>query len=255
MDARASGGAGGAHDAGGDNAGAGGPDGGGTGNVLCPATALVCDDFEDGNLDGWTSMPAGGTITIDGTHATSGRNALSITIPGNQHGGFIERHGAPLFPLPGNVLYGRLMVFFDSIPPGHSDIVRGAPAAGGTPWYNVGEQLGQILLNYYNGAPTDCWARPNPVRPIAAQTWMCWEWSFNGPQNQMVFWIDGQQSRTVNMLGDGCVTGGNQTWVAPQFGSIRLGEYIAEISATPTRIWIDDVAIGTQGRIGCPPAP
>ena len=57
------------------------PDGtgtGGAGGVLCPPTALVCDDFEDGNLDGWTSMPAGGTITVDSTHAASGSSTSRL---------------------------------------------------------------------------------------------------------------------------------------------------------------------------------
>jgi hypothetical protein len=82
---------------------------------------------------------------------------------------------------------------------------------------------------------------------------MCWEWSFDSTRNEMQFWIDGVLSRRVTATGDGCLTNPTQTWVAPQFSSIRLGEYIAEISATPTRIWLDDVAIGTSGRLGCPP--
>jgi len=224
-----------------------------TSPALCPASALVCDDFEDGNLDGWTTLPSGGTITVDTTHARSGTSALSINIPGNQRGGFIERKGAPLFPLPAGQLFGRVMVYFDSVPDGHSDIVRGAPVGGSTPWYNVGEQHGEILLNYYNGAASDCWARPSPGRRVPIQTWMCWEWIFDSTRNEMQFFIDGVLSRRVTGTGDGCLSNPAQTWFAPTFGSLRLGEYIAEISATPTRIWLDDVALGTTGRLGCPP--
>ena len=248
-------GASGRIDAGADAPRDGASDLGGLVPALCPPTALVCDDFEDGNLTGWTALPAGGTITVDTTHARSGRSALSINIPANQRGGFIERTGSPLFPLPAGQLFGRIMVYFDSVPDGHSDIVRGAPVGGNIPWYNVGGQHGEILLNYYNGAASDCWARPSPGRPVPIATWTCWEWSFDSTRNQMQFWIDGALSRQVNAVGDGCLTNPGQTWLAPQFGSIRIGEYIAEISAIPTRIWIDDVAIGNQGRLGCPPAP
>ena len=250
-DARA--GAGGQLDAAADVARADASGDGGVVAALCPSNALVCDDFEDGNLTGWNILPAGGAITVDTTHARSGRAAMSINIPGNQRGGFIERTGAPLFPLPAGQIFGRVMVYFDSVPDGHSDIVRGAPSGGGIPWYNVGEQHGQILLNYYNGAASDCWARPSPGKIIPIATWMCWEWSFDSTRNEMQFWIDGVLSRRVTATGDGCLTNPTQTWVAPQFSSIRLGEYIAEISATPTRIWLDDVAIGTSGRVGCPP--
>ena len=141
---------------------------GATTGELCPASAVICEDFEDGNLDGWTQLVTGGTLAIDSAHAANGTSALSINIPANQRGGFIERTGAPLFPLPGKAMWGRVMVYFDSVSDGHTDVVRGAPVGGGTPWYNVGEQHGEILLNYYDGAAADCWARPSPGRPVAA---------------------------------------------------------------------------------------
>ena len=72
----------------------------------CPPMALVCDDFEDGNLDGWNKLESGGALVIDAAHASSGKSALSIVIPGNQRGGFLERKGAPLFPLPNNTISG-----------------------------------------------------------------------------------------------------------------------------------------------------
>jgi hypothetical protein len=227
------------------------PGGNATG-ALCPSSAAVCEDFEDGNLDGWTPRVTSGTLAIDSVHAAHGTSALSINIPANQRGGFIERTGAPLFPLPGKAMWGRVMVYFDSVSDGHSDIVRGAPLGGGTPWYNVGEQHGEILLNYYDGSAADCWARPSPGRPVTLQTWTCWEWSFDGNTNEMQLWIDGQLSRRVSATGDGCVAGPNLTWTAPDFGVLLVGAYIAETRDTVAQMWLDDVAAGTQGRIGCP---
>lgn len=219
----------------------------------CPASALVCEDFEDGNLDGWTRLVTSGTLAIDAVHASSGTSALAIDIPANQRGGFIERAGAPLFPLPGKVMWGRVMVYFDSTSDGHTDIVRGAAAGGGNPWYNIGEQHGDILLNYYAGAAADCWARPSPSRTVALATWTCWEWSFDGNTNEMQLWIDGELSRQVSATGDGCLSGQATTWTAPDFGSLRIGAYIAEPRDTVMQMWLDDIAVGTQGRLGCPP--
>ena len=224
----------------------------GTSTALCPPSALICEDFEDGNLDGWTQVLTSGTVAIDSVHASSGKNALGINIPANQRGGFIERKGAPLFPLPGKVMWGRVMVYFDSVSDGHTDFVRGAVAGGGTPWYNLGEQHGEILLNYYNGSAADCWARPSPGKPVALGKWTCWEWSFDGNINEIQFYIDGALSRRVSATGDGCTSGQNSTWTAPDFAALRIGAYIAETRATVMQMWIDDIAVGTAGRIGCP---
>lgn len=48
-------------------------------------------------------------------------------------------------------------------------------------------------------------------------------------------------------------TGGNgEAWIAPTFAELRIGEYVAERSPRAQRIWIDDIAVGTTGRIACP---
>jgi hypothetical protein len=240
---------------GGSGAGSGGAAVVGPTSAVCPASALVCEDFEDGKADGWSPLVSG--MTISTTHAASGTSSLSLTIPANGRGGFITRKGAPLFPLVNKTMWGRVMVWFDSVSDGHTDIVRGQSAGGGNPSYNVGEQHGAYMLNYYNGSSaTDCWARPKAPTPTVIPTgkWMCWEWSFNSANNDMQFFVDGTLYRHVAMTGDGCLTG-NGVWVAPpDFGSVGVGATIAEIKPTVMQMWLDDIAIGTQERIGCPAA-
>ena len=220
----------------------------------CPANAVFCDDFEDGNLDGWTKKENGGTLKVDTQQATSGTHVLSIDIPAGKQGGFLELSGAPLFPLPSKLIWGRAMVYFDNAPDGHTDIFRGAAANGEIPWYNVGEQHGEILINYYNGDAEDCWARPKPGKVVPLKTWMCWEFSFDGNADEIQFFIDGELSRKVTKNGDGCGQG-TPTWVAPTFASLQVGEYIAQVSATSSKMYIDDVAVGTASRLGCPAMP
>ena len=235
----------------GGGAGGGGASGGKAG-ALCPTNALFCDDFEDGNLDGWTKSESGGTLVVTPTRPSHGANSLQIDVPAMQYGGALIRRGAPLFPLPNARMWGRLMIYFDTIADGHTDIIRGAATNGNTPQYNVGEQHGEILLNYYAGAASDCWARPRPSKVVPLKTWMCWEWSFDGTANQMQFYIDGTLSRQVDGTGDGCLSNPTQTWTAPTFAELRIGEYIAERSPAAQRIFIDDIAVGTQDRIVCP---
>lgn len=252
------GGSGSAGQAGAASSGAGGMagtgSGGGAGGV-CPANAQVCLDFEDGAFTGWNKKESGGTITVDGTHFSHGSRALLISVPAGKAGGMIENHGAPLFPLPNKQLWGRMMVYFEGVPDGHTDMARGNGGNGG-PNYNVGEQHDSIMLNYYAGSSaTDCWARPKPEKKVPDKTWMCWEWRFDSAKNQMDFWMDGTLLRSVDKNGDGCLTG-NGVWQAPPtFESISVGEQIAEVSnSTAYKAWIDDVAISNSARVGCPPA-
>jgi hypothetical protein len=223
------------------------------GSAACPDPALVCDDFEDGDLVGWNKLETGGTFAVEGTHAYSGKSSVRLTIPANQRGGFLERTGMPLFPLKSNTIWGRMMVFFEDMASGHFDTIRGAPVGGGTPWCNIGGQFKDLLFNYYSG-DHDCWGTPNPKPPIATGKWMCWEWKLDGSKNEMDLWTDGTLTHTVVGKGDGCVSGGNATWAAPTFGTVRLGEFNAQTAGAQTRMWMDDIALGTSGRIGCPKA-
>jgi hypothetical protein len=236
-------------------AGMAGASAGGAAGGLCPANAQLCLDFEDGAFAGWNKKESGGTISVDKTHFSHGTQALLISVPAGKAGGMIENHGAPLFPLPQKQLWGRMMLYFEGVPDGHTDLARGNGGNGG-PNYNVGEQHDSIMLNYYAGSSaTDCWARPKPEKKVPDKTWMCWEWRFDSAKNQMDYWMDGALLRSVDMNGDGCLTG-NGVWQAPPtFESISVGEQIAEISnSTAYKAWIDDVAISNSARVGCPPA-
>jgi hypothetical protein len=253
-------GAGGANTAGTSNGGAntagatsGGSSAGGAGNGICPAHAQLCLDFEDGAHAGWTK--SGNTLVVDETQHSHGRKALHISVAVNSSGGMLVNQGAPLFPLPQKQLWGRMMVYFDGVPDGHTDM---ANAKGQGPAnYNVGEQHDSIMLNYYAGSSaTDCWARPKPEKKVPDKTWMCWEWRFDSANNEIDFWMDGTLLRSVKGTGDGCLQG-NATWQAPAaFESLSIGERVAERSTTTAyQAWIDDVAISNSARVGCPPLP
>jgi len=247
----ASGGRGGSAGRGGAAGGAAGA-GGAASSAVCPPAALVCEDFEDGQAQGWSALTT--TMTISTQHATSGTSSVLVNVPGGQAGGFISRKGAPLFPLVNKTMWGRVMVWFDVVADGHTDIVRGQSANGGNPSYNLAEQHGAYMLNYYNGSQaTDCWARPKAPTPttLPIGKWSCWEWKFDAGTNNMQFFVDGTLYRAVNMTGDGCLTG-NGPWVAPSdFGTVSVGANIAE-RGEPMKMWFDDIAIGSQERIGCP---
>lgn len=234
-------------EAGVDGAREAGNEGGGV--PRCGLESALCDDFEGGSLGHWTRSESGGTFAVDGTHAFSGQSAAMLTIPAGRAGGFLVRAGAPLFPLPANAISGRLMIYFESLPIGHFDTIRGAPAGGGTPWYNIGGQNRSLMFNYYSGAD-DCRAPRTPNQLVVTGKWQCWEWKYDGVNREMDLWIDGTLARQVIGTGDAC-QGANAAWTAPTFGSIRLGQYNAQTFGSETRIWMDDIVLGTGERLGC----
>jgi hypothetical protein len=223
---------------------------GGEAGGTCPVNAQVCLDFESGTYPGWTKN--GSTLAVDATRPWHGAQALHISVPVNGAGGMLEFRGAPLFPLPQKQVWGRMMIYFEGVPDGHTDLANAKGQGAAT--YNVGEQHDSIMLNYYAGSrATDCWARPKPEKKVPDKTWMCWEWMFDSAKNHVDFWMDGTLLRSVNGTGDGCLQG-NGVWQAPaEFEVIGVGEHIAERSSTTAyQAWIDDVALSNTGRVGCP---
>ena len=71
----------------------------------------------------------------------------------------------------------------------------------------------------------------------------------------MQLFIDGELKRTVDGVGDGC--SGPNVWTAPQFNSLAIGAYDAQPNNAPSvgKMWFDDIAVGTTGRLGCPAPP
>jgi hypothetical protein len=220
----------------------------------CSSPKLLCDDFESGKLDRLKVVETGGKFTLDSTHVYSGAASALLTIPANQRGGFLRAQGAPLFPLEHDTVWGRLMVYFEDLPDGHFDTVRAGPAGGGTPWYNIGGQYKAMLMNYYSG-PLDCYGTINGKPPLPLKKWVCWEFQYDGEKNSMTLWVDGALSHSITGQGNGCV-GQSGTWTAPTFGSVELGQFNAQTAGNQTRIWLDDIALGTSARLGCPaPSP
>jgi hypothetical protein len=77
--------------------------------------------------------------------------------------------------------------------------------------------------------------------------WSCVEWHFDGINNQMHFWMDGQAIESMTVIDPQC--GG--PWQAPAFERVDLGWGSAPAGVAVAEMWIDDVGIDSQ-RIGCP---
>jgi hypothetical protein len=268
------------------SAGNSGAAGGATGDPC--ATALFCDDFETYAANAapttpWRTATNLGAVTVDSSLSHSGSKSVKMTTQARTTNGsktaFIELAGGGVFPVSGNVFYGRMMFFLDAAPATsvHWTLIQGAgvvPSASYHALYRYGGQLpvtqgttfvgSQLMANYDtpdsypigSGTPpaSDCWQHANKV-VVPVGRWACVEWKFDGPNNQMSLSLDGAAvpSLTVAGVGQGCV---NQPatppfpWTAPNFDRLDLGWESYQIDDART-IHIDDVVL-SKSPIGCP---
>jgi hypothetical protein len=239
--------------------------------------ALFCDDFDSyaasGNPGGmWkTSTQAGGTLSVDTTHAHSGKNAVHVMNPGGAafERAFMSLEGAPLFPLAHNTFFGRMMIYVTKVPANtvHWTIIQGEGSkVPGFPdltqaVYRYGGQInGNQLMSNYDTQPgrlSDCAQRSKVAVP--ENKWACVEWRFDGELKELDLWLDGAIIPALSVRQKAVPTQGacqnaaySGIWEPPTFDSIRLGWQ--HYQQGPGEAWIDDVAIDTK-RVGCPAAP
>jgi hypothetical protein len=240
----------------------------------CPLDAF-CDSFEDAAPGGppggdWTAERRGEPlIQVDRGEAYRGRQSVRITAAGRETA-FISLEGSPLFPLAGNVMYGRVMMKLSSTPEKrvHWTIIegKGASADGGhaveyryggaRPIERDGVYQGSRLMANYEtpgGPRTDCWHAAANSTVMPTGRWVCLAWMFDGPNSGMKLWLDGrlQDDLTVAGSGQGCMGApAGHAWQAPIFDRINLG-WETYKEDEPRTLWIDDVAIGRR-PLACP---
>lgn len=246
------------------------PDSTGTADTGPPqgdcSTALLCEDFEaypagQGPGGPWAVQEVQGSVLVDETRAVSGTRSVRFTTAdggGTFRRAFMSVQDAPVFPIEGNVMWGRMMVWLTAAPEGsvHWTNIQGEGDVEGMGFRALsrygGQHDGRLMANYETqGISTDCWQHSETVIPVGE--WACFEWRFNGPNDEMSFWLDGTELDDLHVIGmgQGCVgndTGGH--WYSPIYDTLRLGW--EHYQATPAKeMWIDDVAVDLE-RIGCP---
>jgi hypothetical protein len=236
----------------------------------CPAGALLCDDFEryatPADLAAaWKVTATMATVTVDATKPHAGAKGLHISSPGGTPVGTLIKENAPLFPIAGNVFYGRMMMWLTKAPTGavHWNNVQSAGfMPNSTQWskYGWGGMYGVILAGYtIRTNMTDMQAKIDCSKPskmgLPEKNWTCLEWEFDGVGNQMHLWLDGALLADADIIKTGtqCVTPKppNDTWQAPTFANLTLGWAQYQQSNTPIELWMDDLVIAPS-RVGCP---
>jgi hypothetical protein len=236
--------------------------------ALCPAGALLCDDFEKYPADAppprtaWRTNLNGGDVRVDGTRAFSGARSVRVTTmaDGKARSAMLQKQGAPLFPIEGNLFYGRMMIWLTDAPT--TTHWANANARGMVPGTTTratymygGLAPGYLSAGYLaidsGNTLADCWKKSGGVT-LPEQRWACVEWEFDGPNAELHYWLDGKpiDGLTVVRKGDGC--GAYQgIWQGPVWDELNLGWSHAQTSPIPVEMWLDDVVIARQ-RVGCP---
>ncbi len=240
-----------------------------TSTGVCPSGSLLCDGFESYGTAAeltaaWRVTANGAMVTVDNTKAFVGTRALHIRAPAGTPNAVISKAGAPLFPIAGNVMWGRVMMWLTATPPGAyhwNTILAGGPIPGSTQYarYGWGGQVGKVLAGYtvHNGPTSgpviDC-SKPSAMA-FPDQSWACVEWQFDSTKNEMHLWFNGTLLADADIIGKGtrCVNSGDlgKPWTGPAFDTLTLGWQQYQGSTGPLEMWFDDLAVSTQ-RLGCP---
>lgn len=248
------------------------------------ATALYCEDFESyptGNAPGgdWKPQTNLGAVSVVGDQKFGGLKSAKFTTEMSTGGktAFIQLSRATVFPVPGNMYYGRMMFRLESAPEAsvHWTFIQSGGVVPGQTYhalYRYGGQQpvtqggtfvgNQLMANYEtpdsysgNGPSSDCWHHAKgTVVPVGR--WACVEWQFDGPNNALRMWLDGSalDDLTVQGQGQGCVhQPATFEWTAPKFDNLEVGweSYQGDSART---LYVDDLVIATT-RVGCPAAP
>ena len=229
----------------------------------CASSGLkLCEDFETGTIDTATWTKVGATPMIDGLQHARGQKALHITVNGNGPSYIRE---TKTFPATNNDYWGRMFVWFESLPapPGMTYAHWTFAAATGT------EVAGEIRLsgqlqngkNLFgvgtdNGAAlgTGDWTNSDkdPANaPLAVPTkqWLCIEWLHAGSTNETRFFWDAVEH--ASLYTSASKHGGNTNpYVLPRFDALWVGWQEYQTSTEKFEMWVDEIAVDDQ-RIGC----
>jgi hypothetical protein len=230
------------------------------------AGVLFCDDFEAAAIDNQRWKTKFSAPSLDATRAARGKQALHLKTTATSGSG-VET--TKLFPAPSNTYYGRLFVYFDTLPTAPSGAhwtIVGANPTSASPIkgeIRVGGQHDGTANRWgigTDGGPTGDWTNhdkdPNG-KPAAApeKTWACIEWMHAGGTNETRFWWDGVEHPSLATTRD-LKHGANATvkYDLPTFGSVWVGwvNYNQGKTVAPDHFdtWIDEVAFDDE-RIGC----
>jgi hypothetical protein len=206
---------------------------------VCPGFALVCDDFETGNFNKWSSVAADleGTIDVTSTRVHAGTRSLEVTMPSQLN----DAQRALVLSVPvqttGTLAIKAWVNFPIALDRFNLIVVLRNPT---TPQYatlggnNMMPPVWVVNDNSAGGVLTD----HNGTASAPTNIWVCVEYVFDFGARRVRAYVDG--TTVVDTLVND---------PAPAYGEIAIG--VPRADAGGFHVFMDDIVIARQ-RIGCP---
>jgi hypothetical protein len=222
----------------------------------------LCEDFETGSLNKAVWAVNGGTPVIDTMEAARGTHALHVT----QHGdGLTSIKETVTFPEPHDTYFGRVFVYFKSLPSGamYEHWTMLAASGTGIPGeirvsgqYQSGQSLFGVGTDNRTDGGSGDWTNSDDDpegKPVAVplDKWLCIEWMHKGDTNETAFWWDAVPHPSLS-TDAGVVHGGmpKNPYLLPEFNQVWIGWQEYQTTSEVFESWIDEIAIDVE-RIGC----
>ncbi|NBD12069.1 MULTISPECIES: hypothetical protein [Corallococcus] len=236
-----------------------GTDGGpnGTGDGKCPASAIICENFDKGQ-NGWKTPDEEhhATITIDGTRTRSGSGAVHVVTEaghdettGKEQDPQAIAHLRKDIPAFGTTLYTRAYVYLSRAAP--QDVmgtyfILFSPKESDFGGIELqGMVNGGFALDDWSGIKGTGWNYQDDLKvTVSPNKWTCIEWgvqraSATATTGHAQVWVDGAQAFDFPNVG-----------MRP-FTSFAVGYgFVHPHGDSASETWIDDLAVAPV-RIGC----
>jgi hypothetical protein len=228
------------------------------GDSRCTSDLDFCEDFEEASLNTqrWRIQSGAGDPAVETVRAARGMRSVHFHTEDN---GLALLHTTEPFPVPNNRYYGRLFVWFDSMPTApewalwaiaasRTDEDESESRIGGQ-YDNTINRFG-ISTNY---GPTGDWTRldEDPGDPVPLRTWVCVEWLHDGQNDVTDLWWDGVPRPSLHTTATDH-GGASGEYRLANTDSMFIGFWVFQAMTVPDHfdVWIDEVATDTE-RIGC----
>jgi hypothetical protein len=219
------------------------------GNSGCPASALLCEDFENGFGPPWTdTVNSSGTVTIDGRPdpVHSGQHALhaqSDAIAAGMTGQTLavwEKTASTMQPMWPPTIYVRVWVYWGSnLAKTVANFMEVETVDMSTAGYVIYSGMGGFGWSYFGPSCTNCagtipYGDPSFPKP----GWTCVVWEV-GPSIQVG--LNGPND--PNLAGQGEPTF--------PYGDFRIGIILDQATTEPSvDLWLDDLVVD-QNPLQC----
>jgi hypothetical protein len=225
---------------------------------------LLCDDFEGfaaaAKPSGqWTTTSSGdATITVDTTRAYSGTKSAHFHGTVGKSAAYMIAQGAPVFPVPGNTIFVRFMMYIERWSMGNpmhnrlvwigsSAALRNADGTGYAMETYNGIGIERIASGHYRTTSQHL------TDSVNVGKWLCWEMEIDNNGGPVP---TGSGTARPHLFREGtdltmAISGQTTGWNSVPFDLLQFSLFAYQTDTASADYWIDDIAMNTQ-RVGCP---